>query len=186
MVGRWVAVLALLVSGLVLGSATPAAACGCVTDQIDQLVDSAAVAFVGVLTSQRVGDDDVAHRFTVSTVYRGEVHRTQDVVTPTGGSAACGVEWKPGVQMVMLGYVDEASRIASNVCTGSTTLGASADGPVVARLGTGSEPLAGEGLVELGISGGGAVRWPSLAVGAIGLTGVGWIALRRRRTPDPG
>ena len=186
MVGRRVAVLALLVSGLVLGSATPAAACSCVTDQAQELVDSAAVAFVGVLRSQRVGDDDVVHRFTVTTVYRGEVHRTQDVVTPTGGDAACGVEWKPGVRMVVLGYVDEASRVASNVCTGSTMLGASADGPVVARLGTGSEPLAGEGLVELGISGGDAVRWLSVALGAIVLTGVGRIALRRRRTPDPG
>lgn len=185
MTARLLAALVLLVGGLVLGSAGPAAACSCVTDQPDELVDHAAVAFVGVLESQRADDDVVAQRFTVETVHKGEVHRAQDVVTPHDGEPGCGVEWDTGARMVVLGYEDAEGRLAANLCTGSATSAEPAYDTLVAALGTGTEPLPGRSLVELDKFRREDLRWFSLAVGVIGLTALAVIARRRWRPRRP-
>jgi len=69
---RLLAVLGLLVGGLVLATATPANACSCVTDQPDQFAENSQLAFVGVLQQQRSNDYEVAHRFTVESVFKGD------------------------------------------------------------------------------------------------------------------
>ena len=181
MTARLLAVLGLLVGGLVLATAAPANACSCVTDQPDQFAENSQFAFVGVLQQQRSNDYEVAHRFAVETVYKGDVHRTQDVVTPNLDEAGCGVEWEPGSQMVVLGYLDDEGRLASNLCSGSGTTTDPADDAVVAALGTASAPLSGESLVELDRSTQDLLRWFTLALGVIGLAALGVLARRRWR-----
>lgn len=181
MTARLLAVLGLLVGGLVLATAAPANACSCVTDQPDQLAANAEFAFLGVLEEQRADDDEVAHRFAVETVYKGDVHRTQDVVTPHLDEAGCGVEWEPGSQMVVLGYLDDEGRLASNFCSGSGPTTDPSDDAVVAALGTASEPLSGQDLVELDLSTQDLLRWSTLAVVVIGLAALGVMTRRRWR-----
>ena len=171
MIGRLVGVLGLLLAlaGFVLLPAGPASA-SCAFDQPADLADNAQVAFVGVLDSQRADDDVVAHRFTVSTVLTGKVHRTPDVVTPRDSSVA--VEWNTGDEMLVLAYLDEG-RLASNVCMGSATAADPSYDTVLAELGTSSEPLAGRSVVELSVWNRDDVRWFMLAVGVIGLVALG-------------
>lgn len=180
MTARLLTALALLVGGLLLVPAGPAAACSCVRDQPDELAEQAPVAFTGVLQSQRADDDDVAHRFRVRTVYAGEVRRTQDVVTPNAGEASCGIEWETGADMVVLGYVDEAGRVAANLCTGSTVRTDAAYDAVLEALGEGADPSPGRALVELDRFRREDLRWFSLAVGVIGLAALAAIVRRRR------
>lgn len=179
LVGRTVAGLVLLVTGLVLVPAGTAVACSCVTDQPAQLVENAEVAFIGVLESQRSDDDDVAHRFTVESVFAGAAHHTQDVVTPRQGQAGCGVEWETGARMVVLGYEDEQGRVAANLCTGSTTSADASYALLLAALGGGAAPAPGEDMAELDRWRREDLRWFSLAVGVIGLAALGVIARRR-------
>ena len=159
----------------------PAFACGCVTDQPAQYLAQADFAFAGVLKDMRADDDVVANRFLVDSVQKGEVHRTQDVVTPNESQAGCGVEWEPGAEMVVLGYVDEEGRLASNLCTGSATPTHPSHDAVVDALGTGSEPLPGRSVVELSVWSRDDVRWFTLAVGVIGLAAIAVQLTRRWR-----
>jgi hypothetical protein len=179
---RLLAVLAVLVGGLLLVPASPAAACSCVSDQPAELAAQAGVAFTGVLQEQRADDKDVAHRFRVQTVYAGDVHRTQDVVTPQGSEASCGVEWETGADMVVLGYVDEQGRVAANLCTGSAVRTDPAYDTVLETLGEGAAPLPGRSVVELDRFRREDLRWFSLAVGVIGLTALAVLVRRRFRS----
>jgi hypothetical protein len=179
---RLLTALALVVGGLLLVPAGPAAACSCVRDQPDQLAEQASVAFTGVLQKQRADDEDVAHRFRVQTVYAGDVHRTQDVVTPNGGEASCGIEWETGADMVVLGYVDEEGRVAANLCTGSALRTDATYDTVLEALGEGADPLPGQALVELDRFRREDLRWFSLAVGVIGLGALAVVVRRRRRS----
>jgi hypothetical protein len=176
---RLLTALGLLVAGLVLGGSGGAAALSCVTDQPAELADNAEVAFVGVLESQRSDDDVVAHRFSVEAVHKGEVHRTQDVVTSRQGSEA--VEWSAGEEMVVLAYVDEEGRIASNVCMGSAASGEPSYDAVVAELGAGAEPVPGTSAVEFDRFRRSDLRWFMLFVGVVGLAALGGMLSRWRR-----
>lgn len=185
MISRLIATIGLLVAGFVLLPAAPASACSCVAGDPDELAEMADWAFVGVLKKQRADDDDVAHRFAVKTAYKGDVHRTQDVVTVNADSAACGVDWTGGDTMVVLGRLDEEGRLATNRCGGSAaSTGASYDA-VVAALGTGSAPLPGQSVVELDRWQRDVVRWFTLAVAVIGLFGLGVLARRQWRARRP-
>lgn len=181
MIARLVGVLGLVLAGLVLLPFAPASACGCVTDQPGEVTANTEFAFVGVLRSRRADNDDVANRFTVATVTRGEVHRTQDVVTPNADQAGCGVEWATGAEMVVLGYVDEEGRLASNLCSGSAAPTDPSYDAVVAELGTGSAPLPGRSVVELSVWSREDVRWFTLAVGVTGLAAIAVQLTRRWR-----
>jgi hypothetical protein len=180
--GRLLAALGVLVGVLLLVPAGPASACSCVSDQPAELAEHAGVAFTGVLQEQRADDDDVAHRFRVRTVHAGDVHRTQDVVTPTGGSAACGIEWDTGADMVVLGYVDEEGRVAANLCTGSVARTDPSYDTVLEALGEGAAPSPGRSVVELDRFRREDLRWFSLAIGVIGLTALAVLARRRLRS----
>ena len=183
MIGRLFGALALVLVGLVLLPAAPASACSCVTDRPEQYLAQADFAFSGVLRSQRSDDDNIAQRFVVEAVSKGEVHRTQDVVTPNLDRAGCGIGWEAGAELVVLGYVDEEGRLASNLCSGSAASTDPSYDAMVAALGTGSEPLAGRSAVELSVWSREDVRWFTLAVGVIGLAAIALQVVRRRQGP---
>jgi len=106
-------------------------------------------------------------------------------VTLNLGDAGCGVDWEPGTSMVVLGYVDEESRVAANLCTGSTVSTDPAYDEITSALGTASEPLSGQDLVELNRSTKDLLRRFTLAVGVIALAALGVLA-RRRWRPSAG
>ena len=171
------AVLAVLAGGLVLGPVGPAAACSCVSNDPVELADHADVAFVGVLTSQRSDDDVVAHLFTVEDVLAGDVRRSQDVVTPNAGEAACGVEWASGATMVVLGRVDEHGRVASDLCSGSVPAGAAAYDATVRALGEPRDPLPGRSMVALDPADAQELLWAAAVIGVVGALGM--VVVRR-------
>lgn len=183
MIGRLLGALALVLvlAGLVLLPAAPASACSCVTDQPEQYLAQADFAFSGVLRSQRADGHDIAQRFVVEAVSKGEIHRTQDVVTPNLDRAGCGIGWGAGAELVVLGHVDEEGHLASNLCSGSAATTDPSYDAMIAALGTGSEPLPGRSVVELSVSSRKDVRWFTLAVGVIGLAAVALQVVRRRR-----
>ncbi len=190
MIGRLVAVLALLVSGLVLGSAAPAAACSCELLGAGHYVQRADYAFSGTTTKVRGSDDEAIYRFSVDTVYRGDVRRTQDVVTPVAPGDAvssCESRLPVGGSWLMLGSVDDEGRLTFGRCQDPPW---SLDDPftdtLVTALGTGSEPIAGKDLVEIDRVRRDDLRWVGLGAGVIGLTVLGWVVLRRRRPRHSG
>ena len=186
MTGRLLAALALLVSGLVLGPAAPAAACSCALMNAKAYVQRADYAFEGTTTQVRTTDDEAVYRFSVDTVYRGDVHRTQDVVTalaPGDAVSSCEERLPVGTPRLLLGSVDDEGRLTFGLCEEpSWTLDDPFTDKLRAALGTGSEPLAGKDLVEIDAVRRDDLRWIGLVVGVVGLVGVGWTALRRWRT----
>jgi len=176
------AVLGVLAGGLVLAPVGPAAACSCVSNDPVELADHADVAFVGVLTGQRSGDDVVAHLFTVEDVLAGDVRRSQDVVTPNAGEASCGVEWASGVTMVVLGRIDEHGRVASDLCSGSVPTGAAAYDATVAALGEPRDPLPGRSMVALDPTDAQGLLWSAALVGVVGALGM--VVVRRLTRRD--
>ena len=176
-VARLLAVLALLVGATVLAPTPPAAACSCVSDQPAELAARADVAFVGVLVSRRSDDEVVAHLFAVEDVHAGDVHRSQDVVTPRGGEAACGVEWATGTRMVVLAGVDRDGRLASDLCSGSAPATAAAYDATVQALGAARDPLPGRSMVDLDATSGQELVWSAVAIGVVGALGM--VVVRR-------
>ncbi|MCP3420203.1 hypothetical protein [Nocardioides pinisoli] len=177
MLSRLLAVLALLAGALVLGSAAPAAACSCVSDDPAELAGRAQIAFVGVLTSQRSDGSVVAHHFEVEDVRAGVVRRNQDVVTPDAGEASCGVRWSAGVRMVVLGYLDDDGRLASNLCSGSVPASAATYDATLQALGEPRDPLPGRSMVALDTTSGQGLLWSAVAVGVVGALGM--VVVRR-------
>lgn len=174
---RLLAALAVLAGGLVLGTAGPAAACSCVSDDPADLAHRAEIAFVGVLAGQRADDHVVAHLFTVEDVRSGDVRRNQDVVTPHAGQASCGVEWTTGVRMVVLAHLDEDGRVASDLCSGSVPATAATYDATVQALGEPRDPLPGRSMVALDAAGGQGLLWSAALVGVVGA--VGMLVVRR-------
>lgn len=169
---RLLAVMAVLAGGLVLGPVGPAAACSCVSDDPAELAHRAEVAFVGVLDSRRADDRVVAHLFTVDEVRSGDVRRRQDVVTPRGGEASCGVEWSTGVRMVVLAHLDEDGRVASDRCSGSVPDTAATYDATVQALGEPHDPLPGRSMVALDTTSGQGLLWSAALVGVVGALGM--------------
>ena len=189
MIGRLVAALALLVSALVLGSASPAAACSCVRLSPGAYAERADFAFVGTTTRERATDDSAIYRFTVDTVYLGEVRRVQDVVTPRAPGDAvdsCEERLPEGSTRLVLGTVDDEGRLTFGQCQEPAwTPGEPFTDRIVAALGTGSAPVAGKDLVEIDRTTRDDLRWIGLGVGVIGLAGMGVLARRTWRARRP-
>ena len=172
LLARLIAALAVLAGGLVLGTAGPAAACSCTSDDPVELARRAEIAFVGVLAGQRADDHVVAHLFTVEDVRSGDVRRSQDVVTPGGGEAACGVEWATGTRMVVLAHLDEDGRAATDLCSGSLPATAATYDDTVQALGEPRDPLPGRSMVALDTTSGQGLLWSAVLVGVVGALGM--------------
>ena len=197
------AVLAMpvMLGGLLLVTAGPAAACSCLGVSEAERVALADAVFVGTLADQRVdpsasasrvwsgsdpgtpaGPPPVVYTFEVRRVYKGAVGARQEIVTPGGGEAGCG-GFGFGLRGTgpFLVFAHQSSndiyqlgpgQYGSSMCSGSRALA------------HGGEPAFGTGA-----SGGPDSRPPtaSLAVGVGVLTGgvigygLGMAALRARR-----
>jgi hypothetical protein len=188
--------VSVLVGGLVLVNAGPAAACSCM--QVRSETERAARAdaiFVGTLVGRRVdplawagvamtrpGPAPVVFTFEVSRVYKGAVSERQEIVTPGGGEVGCGGFGfrlrGPGPFLV---FADQSSN--ANYQLGLGQYGAS--------LCSGSRALA-EGEPALGGLAARAPSWPSaagLVVGAkvlavVVVAGVAIVRGRRRARAD--
>jgi|SRR5262245_25010055 len=126
-----------LIGGLLLVTAAPAAACSCVGGMSDaQYAAGADAVFVGTLIDRvdppRTGtfssSDPATLTFQVSRVYKGAVTVRQEIVTAMSG-ASCGLELVGEGPFVVFGerssheqYQLEPGQYASNLCGGSRAL----------------------------------------------------------------
>jgi hypothetical protein len=136
--------VAVMVGGLLVTTAGPAAACSCAIVRSEaERTARADTVFVGELIGSRVDQSaspretrsipypaPVVLTFKVSRVYKGAVRERQEIVTPGGGGASCGLELSgPGPFLVFAYdsagdmYRLEPGQYASNLCSGSRVLG---------------------------------------------------------------
>ena len=189
--------VAVMVGGLLVMTAGPAAACTCagVRSEAERMARADAV-FVGELVGSRVDPSVTTPRetrrihfpapvvltFKVSQVYKGAISAHQEIVTPGGGEAACG-----GFGIGLRGtgpflvyahdsagdmYRLEPGQYASNLCSGSRAL-AHGEQPA---LGSPGRPDSWPATTQL------AVGIGVLAVGVA--AGLGLVGLRARRRPS--
>lgn len=192
MVGRLVAALALLVSGLVLGSAAPAAACSCVYPDVRAIAAGADYAFSGVVTQERELDLVAIYRFRVDTVYRGDVRRTQDIVTarqPGNAASSCDLTLPEDEDLLVVGSVDDEGRLSLRACDrvgGHFWRTDPFADRVAAAFGVGVRPMPGRDVLAEAERPDWS-RWSTGVVGVVGLAGLAVLARRRRggsrRTP---
>lgn len=138
--------VAVMAGGLLVMTAGPAAACSCavVRSEAERMARADAV-FVGELVGSRVDPSastpktstmpdpaPVVLTFQVSRVVKGAVSERQEIVTPGGGGASCGLELSgPGPFLVFAYdsagdmYRLEPGQYASNLCSESRALGGS-------------------------------------------------------------
>lgn len=194
---RRLGAVAVMVSGLVVMTAGPAAACSCaiVRSEAERMTRADAV-FIGELVGSQVDPSATSPRetrripfpapvvltFKVSHVYKGAVDERQEIVTPGGGGASCGglgIGLRGTGPFLIYAY-DSAGdmyrlgpgQYASNFCSGSRAL---ADGgkPALERPG-GPDTWPAKTQLTVGIG--------VLAVGVA--AGLGLAALRTRRRPS--
>jgi hypothetical protein len=186
--------VAVLVGGLLVMTAGPAAACTCARGQSEaERIARAEAVFVGELVGSRVDPSATMPRqtgrislpapvvltFKVRQVYKGAVDTHQEIVTPGGGEAACGgfgsglrgtgpflvFAFNSAGAMYRLG----PGQYASNLCSGSRAL---ADGEQPAP-GRPARPDNWPATTQLAIG---------IGVLAVGVAaGLGLAALRARR-----
>jgi hypothetical protein len=144
--GALALMVAVMAGGLLVMTAGPAAACSCamVGSETERTARADAV-FVGELVGSRVDQSaspretrripypaPVVLTFKVSRVYKGAVRERQEIVTPGGGGASCGLELSGPGPFLVFAY-DSAGdmyrlgpgQYASNLCSGSRALGGS-------------------------------------------------------------
>lgn len=180
----------------VLGSsalaAAPAAACGCAAPSRVVLAD-AEVVFSGTVRRETGLSDRRAFTVAVDRVFRGEVHRRQDVVTPDR-SSACGLAWRVGDRVIAAG-APLGDAVSAELCGGS--MSARLDGAgydrALSTLGQGEAPLAGAGRAERAGLTYDQWRTGRLVLGVLGLCVMALVAFRalrgrlaRRRASDGG
>jgi hypothetical protein len=196
--------LPVLVGGLLLATAAPAAACTCPAESEAQQAARADAVFVGTLVS-RVDRIDWAARdklvrevtlpsgervlvrkpgndtsravltFQVSRVYKGAVGKRQEIVIPLGWSTCDGLGVDPRLGPVVV-FASKPAGDRSRLEPGQYGSG----------MCSGSRPLADGGAPALGGPWAGVPGWPDSAVGVGALAagvaaGLGLAALRARR-----
>lgn len=134
MMHRLLAAVLLVLAGAWL-LPVPAHACSCVTDSEPEQIENAEVMFSGTVTGGRAIGGTRTYTVAVDRVYRGQVHATQAVKTPTQ-SPACGLELPEGGPYLVLGYL-ENGVLWANSCGGTRT------GAPPADLGAGYPPQPG-------------------------------------------
>ena len=189
--------LAAAISAAGLLVASPAAACSCAeADTATHFADADAV-FTGTLVSRDVdhpdwplmsSTDPALHVFAVDTVFKGEVHERQGVVS-AADSASCGLALSGEGPFVVFASGDPdlpAGQYRSGLCNGTGDL----DDAVVAELtelaggatsaGAGGEPPA-QGVAGLQGAGLGPVAVAAISIAALAVVAIAWWLLRRRR-----
>ncbi len=177
----------------ILGVLTPGAAgrvhaCSCASLELDDAFAMSDAAFVGTLVEIRRPDmtlssvDESRFVFDVETVYKGDVHERQSILTVSSG-ASCGLELATGRRAIVFGTTDEPGmtpdhgEYVANLCNGTAAFAG-----VPATFGAGTPPLPGSSAI------GADDGWPSRLVraawyvGAVALAG-GVVLYVRRRTP---
>lgn len=179
-----VLVLTCLAAGL---AAAPAAACSCVARDDAALFASATAVFVGEVVDRDQGFTSVAPvtlTFRVTEVFKGDVPRTQEVLT-SANSAGCGLgELQPGTRPHLVFATPDGDpapargQLAANLCGGTRTQATGELGPGLAEP---RPPLDDPPPAPEPPAGPGAAPWLTallLAAAGAGLA----IALRRRPT----
>ena len=127
-----------LIGGLLLVSAAPAAACSCVAGVSDaEQAANADAVFVGKLVDRREppqrpvmsSSDPAVLTFQVSRVYKGMVGERQEIVTAQSG-ASCGLELVGEGPFLVFGQLDsggfghavDPGQYAANLCGGSRAI----------------------------------------------------------------
>ncbi len=134
-VDRLLAVLALAGLVLTVGLAQPASACSCAETDDAELFAQADAVFVGsvidVAAARPAGPiwssgDPVIWTFQVREVHKGEVVRTQEVVS-AASSASCGLELpRRGTYLVFAdaaSFDHEPAQLTANLCGGTREAG---------------------------------------------------------------
>ncbi len=174
-------------AGVVVTTAGASAA-SCAEPSADA-VDTSDVAFAGVVTNRSEPGDDVITTMKVDRVFKGDITRRVDVVSPAD-EADLSMTAGEGESLLVFGRLDDG-EVTSSLCrsVSETTPGGSYR-EIVAELGAGTPPTAGYARAErrtLGLSyeqfsAGRAV------LGALGLLVMGSIVFRawraRRHTRD--
>jgi hypothetical protein len=167
-----------------------ARSCSCAQPDLDSALTQADATFVGTLVEIRrptvmlSSMDESRFVFDVETVYKGDVHERQSIVTVSDG-ASCGLELTLGTRAIVFARTDEyditpdAGEYGANLCNGTAAFAG-----VPASFGAGTAPLPGSS--PIGADDGWASRlvrgvW-YVAVVALGVGLAVMIARRVRRS----
>lgn len=110
---RFLAAMAVIVTGLLV-SPQAACACSCIVATEAESAARADTVFIGVVTSELSGN---RFSFTVEQMLKGEPKSTITLTTPSGGGAACGVEFAKGERLQV--YATDGH---TNLCSGNKLL----------------------------------------------------------------
>jgi hypothetical protein len=185
--------LAALLSAVGLLIASPAQACSCAEATTAQHVAEADVVFTGTLLSREVdhpdwpvmsSSDPALFVFAVDTVYKGDVHAEQGVVSAADG-ASCGLDLAGNGPFVVFASSDPSlpdGQYRAGLCNGTGLAGddvlTELDGLAPAPPAAGA-PLDGQAGVQS--PGNGALPVVLLGAGAAVVLLAGWVLVRRRR-----
>jgi hypothetical protein len=189
--------LAALVSGGGLVVASPAAACSCAEATLAQHFADADAVFTGSLVSRDVrrldpwtqsSGDPALLVFDVETVFKGDVHEHQGIVS-AADSSACGLDVSGDTAYVVFASRGEGpaeGQYRAGLCNGTVPVGAAVTGELEELAGpatpTPGPPLDGAGGLEApGVRPLGYHLW--LSAGALVLLGAAWRLRRRRPAP---
>ena len=176
------------------GQARVTFACSCAEVTLDEALRGSDVAFVGNLVEierpevMLSSTDESRFIFEVQSVYKGEVHQRQSIVTVSDG-ASCGLELRSGRALVFAtregwDVTPDEGEYAANLCNGTRAIVTDSDIP--ASFGTPAAPLPGSSPIgaDDGLASELARNWVWVAVG-VGLLAAGItmlvVAFRRRR-----
>ena len=178
--------------------AAPASACSCATLTTEEYLGAADTVFVGRLVSREVqhsgpaisSGDPALHVFAVETVYKGDAHEQQGVVSADSG-ASCGLELHgdgPFLVFATRSTDLPEGQYMANLCGGTTVPTPDLRAELAALTGVPIEPPEARDPLP-GAAGTGpddGLRLPALvATGVLALTLASWLVVRRRRATVP-
>lgn len=178
-------VLSTAAGTLVLAAGPAAASC---VEPSAQDVDTSDVAFSGVVTARRETGDVLLTTVRVDRVFKGEITRRVDVVSPTAdGREDVAMETEPGGLVIVFGDL-ESGEVTSSFCRTVSGPDEYYYDPILMELGEGTEPSPGYMKVERGSLGLSYDQFVAgrAVLGALGLSCLAYFAYRawraRRRT----
>jgi len=163
-------VVAVLASvSMVLGTATPAAACSCIgfEESIRNLDEFSAV-FIGTVIEERDGgatpwgDREVELVFDVDTLFAGDLTDRALLFSTAPNGSNCG--FAGTARVAVIGYIDQEQRLATNGCSVATPDAAVTD-LLVERFGQGTDPRPAQASPSPGPSQRDGLPWTAIALG---------------------